>query len=75
MLKICGSTTYRPLEIIFKEALSTGLFPSEWKKENIVPVHKKGGKQVLKRFNEMFSFLLKNNLVSPKQSGFKPGDS
>ena len=29
MLKICGSTIYRPLEIIFKEALSTGLFPSE----------------------------------------------
>ena len=28
MLKICGSTIYRPLDIIFKEALSTGLFPS-----------------------------------------------
>ena len=40
-LKICGSTIYRPLEIIFKEALSTGLFPSEWKKGNIVPIHKK----------------------------------
>ena len=26
-------------------------------------------------FNEMFSFLLENNLVSPNQSGFKPGDS
>ena len=38
MLKICGSTIYRPLEIIFKEALSTGLFPSEWKKGNIVPI-------------------------------------
>ena len=93
MLKICGSTIYRPLEIIFKEALSTGLFPSEWKKGNIVPIHKKGDKQVLKNyrpvsllpicgkvfeiliFNEMFSFLLENNLVSPNQSGFKPGDS
>ena len=93
MLKICGSTIYRPLEIIFKEALSTGLFPSEWKKGNIVPIYKKGDKQVLKNyrpvsllpicakvferliFNEMFSFLLENNLVSPNQSGFKPGDS
>ena len=93
MLKICGSTIYRPLEIIFKEALSTGLFPSEWKKRNIVPIYKKGDKQVLKNyrpvsllpicgkvferliFNEMFSFLLENNLVSPNQSGFKPGDS
>ena len=93
MLKICGSTIYRPLEIIFKEALSTGLFPSEWKKGSIVPIHKKGDKQVLKNyrpvsllpicgkvferliFNEMFSFFLENNLVSPNHSGFKPGDS
>ena len=92
MLKICGSTIYRSLEIIFKEALSTGLFPSEWKKGNIVPIHKNCDKQVLKNyhsvsllpicgkvferliFNEMFSFLLENNLVSPNQSGFKLGD-
>ena len=26
-------------------------------------------------FNEMFSFLLANNLLTPNQSGFKPGDS
>ena len=93
MLKICGSTIYKPLEIIFKEAISTGVFPSEWKKKNIVPIHKNGDKQALKKyrpisllqfcgkiferliFNEMFSFLLENNLVSPNKSGFKPGDS
>ena len=34
----------------FKEALSTGLFPSEWKKRNIVPIHKKVDKQVLKNY-------------------------
>ena len=27
-----------------------GLFPSEWKKGNIVPIHKKGDKQVLKNY-------------------------
>ena len=53
MLKICGSTFYRPLEIIFKEALSTGLFPSEWKKGNIVLIHKKGDKQVLKNYHNV----------------------
>ena len=51
MLKICGSTIYRPLEIIFNEALSTGLFPSEWKKGNIVPIHKKYDKQILKNYH------------------------
>ena len=50
MLKICGSSIYGPLELIFKEALSTGLFPSNWKKGNIVPIHKKGDKQILKNY-------------------------
>ena len=35
MLKICGSTIYIPLEIIFKEELSTGLIPSDEEKGNI----------------------------------------
>ena len=93
MLKICGPSIYGPLELIFKEALSTCLFPSNWKKGSIVPIHKKGDKQILKNyrpvsllticgeiferliFNEQFKFLLENNLISPNQSGFKPGDS
>ena len=40
MLKICGDSIYEPLETIFGQAL-TRVFPSEWKKRNIVPVHKK----------------------------------
>ena len=45
MLKICGSFIYKPLELIFKECIETGVFPCEWKKANIVPIHKKGDKQ------------------------------
>ena len=29
MLKICGSSIYKPLEIIFKQCIETGFFPSE----------------------------------------------
>ena len=46
MLKICGSSIYKPLEIIFKQCIET-VFPSEWKKANIVPIHKKGDTQTL----------------------------
>ena len=46
MLKICGV----PLEMIFKQALRTGVFPSKWKKENIVPIHKKCDKQDTKNY-------------------------
>ena len=93
MLKIWGDSIHEPLEIISTQALLTGVFPSEWKKGNIVPVHKKSDKQNIKNyrpvsllpicgkiferliFNEMFKFFTSNNLISPNQSGFKPGDS
>ena len=48
MLKICGDTICKPLELIFKRALTTGVFPSEWKKGNIVSCYKKVNKQNLK---------------------------
>ena len=70
-----------------------GKLPHEWKKANVVPVHKKGNKQSLENYrpisllpicskiferliyNEMFTFLTENNLISPNKSGFRPGDS
>ena len=53
MLKICRSSIYGPLEHIFKEVLSTGLFPSNWKNGNIVSIHKKGDKQILKNYRPL----------------------
>ena len=88
MLKICGDSICRPLNIIFKTCLRTGKFPLEWKKANIVPIHKKGDEQAVKNYltvcgkiferllyNEMLTFFLENDLIFPKQSGFRPGDS
>ena len=50
VLKICGSAIYEPLAIIFKQCLDTSIFLSEWKKGNIVPIHKKGDKKTLKNY-------------------------
>ena len=50
MLKMCGDTICKLLELIFKQALTTGVFPSEWKKGNIVSYYKKGDKQNLKNY-------------------------
>ena len=50
MLKICGSSIYKPLEMIFKQCIETGFLPSGWKKTNIVPIHKKGDKQTLENY-------------------------
>ena len=41
MLKICGPAILKPLDIIFKQCVDRFVFPSKWKKGNIVPIHKK----------------------------------
>ena len=51
MLKLCGEAICRPLNIIFKTCLNMGKFPSEWKKGNVVPIHKKDDKQNVKNYH------------------------
>ena len=93
MLKLCSTSICKLLEIIFNRCLVTGTFPNDWKKGIVVPVFKKGDKQILKNyrpisllpvcgkifekpiFNKMFKFFIEKDLISPNQSGFKPGDS
>ena len=50
MLKLCGKSIYEPLDLIFQSYMKQGKFPTEWKKANVVPVHKKGGKQIVKNY-------------------------
>ena len=50
MIKICGKSICNPLRRIFEECLCTGSYPQEWKKGNIVPIYKKGDKQLLKNY-------------------------
>ena len=55
MIKICGKSicqfnVAKPLHKIFEESLITGTFPLEWKRYNIVPIFKKGDKQVYKNY-------------------------
>ena len=50
MIKVCGKSICKPLQLIFSECIDTGSFPLEWRKANVVPVHKKGDTQCLKNY-------------------------
>ena len=93
MILICDSSIVTTLKIIFQNFLEKGVFPIIWKMGNIVPIHKKSSKQLLKNYrpvsllpvfgkifekviySSIYEFLDKNSLLSPKQSGSRPGDS
>ena len=45
MIKICDTSIVEPLCLIFEKCLETGIYPSLWKKANIIPVHKKENRQ------------------------------
>ena len=55
MIKLCGDSAYKPLEMIFKSCLNQEIIPAEWKKANVVPVHKKGDHQCVKKLQTGFS--------------------
>ena len=54
MLKLSDDSLCRPLELIFKDCLTNGIFPADWKKGSIVPVHKKNDKQCLNNYRPLF---------------------
>ena len=50
MLKLSCSSIIKPLLIIFRYCLKFGTFPDDWKKDSIVPVHKKDDKQIVDNY-------------------------
>ena len=41
MLKLCGDSIWKPLQIIFKNCLKEDMLHNEWKKANVVSIHTK----------------------------------
>ena len=41
MLKICDDAIVEPLKILFVNSVNQVVFPSRWKKANVIHVHKK----------------------------------
>ena len=47
---MCHESLIQPLSLIFRGSVYTGVYPDTWKKSNIVPVHKKGDKQIVNNY-------------------------
>ena len=47
MIKLCYKSIIPAISLIYKNCITSGIFPNVLKKSNVVPVHKKGDKQVV----------------------------
>ena len=50
MIKLCGKTIAIPEKLMFRSMLEEGVFPDDWKKSNVVPIHKKDSKNLIKNY-------------------------
>ena len=71
ILKLCGKSICKPLDLIFQSCIKQRKFPTEWKQVIAAPVHKEGDKQILKIYRPVsllpicgktFERLIYNNL-------------
>ena len=58
IINICDTFICRPLKLIFQSCLESGKFANELKKVNVVPVHKKGNKQIIKKYRLILLLLI-----------------
>ena len=47
MIKFCDKSIISAISLIYQNCIDSGISPNTWKKSNVVPVHKKGNKQVI----------------------------
>ena len=50
MIKMRDESLVQPLSLIFRGCIDTGVYPDTWKKSNIVPVNKKGDKEIVNNY-------------------------
>ena len=48
MIRICDKSLIKPLMLIFKKSIRSSCYPDIWKKSNIIPVHKRNDKRLVK---------------------------
>ena len=50
MIKICDKSLVNPLVILFQNSAKLSYYSDIWRRSNIIPVHKKNDKQIVKNY-------------------------
>ena len=50
MIKIYDKSVLKPLILLFQNSTKLSYYPGIWKRSNIIPVHKKNGKQLVENY-------------------------
>ena len=54
MLLLCDDSVILPLKIIFRNILLTSIYPDTWKLTNVIPIFKKGDKQLIENYRPIY---------------------
>ena len=73
MIKHCTNSATHPLTLAFHNSMAAGTFAAQWKRANIVPIHKKKDKQIVSNYrpvsllpiySKIFEKLIFNELLN-----------
>ena len=87
MIKICDKSLTKPLMLIFKKSIRSSCYPNiipvhkkndkrlvnNYRPISFLPIFGKNFEKII--FNRIYNHLLKENILNPNQSGFRPSDS
>ncbi|XP_057310565.1 uncharacterized protein LOC130648529 [Hydractinia symbiolongicarpus] len=71
MIQMCGNSIIFPLKLLFEAGIKSGCLPDTWKRGNIILIHKKGKKNIVKNyrpisllpiFSKIFEKIIHNSL-------------
>ena len=73
MIQLYGKAIVEPLQILFLSFLEESVYPDDWKKSNVLPIHKKESKNLIKNygpisllpvFSKVFERIIFNSLFN-----------
>ena len=63
MIQACGKSIALPLKLLFKTILEERTFPEDWRKSNVVPIHKKESKNLIKKYRPISLLLIFSKIL------------